>query len=108
MMTDWTLISDDPVMGKRVYRLDLDENTAIHRTEYYRINELLDANAEDGAALRGQSWGDGQLVARIPMTHLFDQKHGLFEALRLGDDAYVNRWLNDGDNRAFRVKEGRV
>lgn len=108
MMKEWTLVSDDPILGKRVYRLDLDDNYAVHRTEYYRINELIDANAEDGAALRGQSWGDGQLVARIPVTKLFNPETGLIDALREGDDRYLNRWLNDGDNRAFRVKEGQV
>jgi len=33
-------------------------------------------------------------------------RHGLSKALKAGDDAYLNRWLNDADNRAWRTRGG--
>lgn len=108
----WRLISDDPIAGKRMYGIEVHDDAIgdciVYRTEYYRINALTDANSEQAANMVGQGWGDGKVVARLPMTMLFDESNGLMQAFREGDDKFINRWLNDGENRAFRVKEGRV
>lgn len=108
MSGEWRLVDDNPVLGKRSYMMDIDEDHAVMRTEYYRVNQIVDFNAEQRSGLAGRAWGDGQIVGRIPMNLLFDEKTGLFEAVRNGDDAFVNRWLNDSENRDFRVKEGKL
>ena len=102
---NWVLFSDDPVTGIRRYRLDLGNGTAVMRTEYHRTEELLAVNHEEAASNLNTRWGDGKVVARIPMNVLFNQ---LGEAVRDGDDAYVNRWLNDPDHAKFRTRGGKL
>lgn len=49
-------------------------------------------------------WGDGQRVARIPLTVYHElRKKGITQ-----DSAAFKRWLNDPDNRVFRTRPGRV
>lgn len=102
---NWTLIEDDPIRGIRRYRMDIDDRHAVQRTEYYRTEELLAHNAQDRSALAGQRWGEGQLVARMPLNVFWKE---LSAAQIEGDEKFVNRWLNDADHARFRVKEGKL
>lgn len=102
---DWKLVEDDPIRGIRRFRMDIDEKHAVQRTEYYRTEQLLTHNANDRAETAGKGWGDGQLVARIPLNLAWQE---LAQPLIAGDEKYVNRWLNDADNRNFRIKEGKL
>ena len=76
------------------------------RTDYPADN-LVDENKALGAERAGRRHMDGvgELVARVPLPVYFDK---LAEAERQRDDAFLSRWLNDGDNAAFRVREGRT
>ena len=49
--------------------------------------------------------GDIHLVARIPLSVLYMKGN---EGVRHGDQRALRRFLNDPDNRAFRVRPGRV
>lgn len=102
---DWQLYEEDPIRGIKRYRLQLDADTIVQRTEYYRTEHLLDANAQDQSALAGNKWGDAQLVARIPLDLAWQQ---LMPAVIENDERYVAKWLNDADNAKFRVKAGTV
>lgn len=59
---------------------------------------------------RGDWKGDLHHVAAIPMELLVElQKKGIATTGgRILDKAAMKAWLNDPDNRAFRVKPGRV
>lgn len=47
-------------------------------------------------------WGEGQLVASIPISLYWDLKSkGIVD-----DQAAFKRWLNDPDNRFFRTRPG--
>jgi len=49
-------------------------------------------------------WGEGKLVASIPLTIYYDLKRkGITK-----DPAAFRRWLNDPDNRAFRTRPGHL
>lgn len=49
-------------------------------------------------------WGDGQIVASIPLEVLADlQRRGITD-----DPAKMRAWLNDSDNRFFRTRPGKV
>jgi hypothetical protein len=48
--------------------------------------------------------GDMHHVASIPMALFYQMK----AEGKLDDEAYMKRWLNDPDNRAFRTRPGEV
>lgn len=100
----WQLVEDDTVRGLRRYRLDMGDYI-IQRTEHYRTQALLDNNAQERADMAGQRWGDGKLVARIPINLAWKE---LIPALIDNDERYVAKWLNDSDHSRFRIKEGKL
>ncbi len=100
-MAQWDLLFDTP--EKRVWILDDDEKTVI-KTEHF-VEPVLERNAQLRAENAGRRWGEGQIAASIPLGLYFDK---LVPAIKAGDQAYVKRFLNDSDNRAFRTFEGRV
>jgi len=48
--------------------------------------------------------GDMHHIASIPMALFYQMK----AEGKLDDQAYMKRWLNDPDNRAFRTRPGEV
>lgn len=100
---DWRLFDYDVKTGRQVWVTEHDGKTTF-RTDY-PVQPTIDENT----AMRNMAnpgWaGDYHRVASIPLNVFHDQ---LAEASRQNDDAYISRWLNDSDNRAWRTKEGRV
>lgn len=103
---DWTLYDWDPLTGRTVWALFDGEKTV------FRIDTPVDATLEENARARNDAptgWkGDWHRIASVPMQLLYDRNLGLNEAILQGDDKYLSKWLNDGDNRAWRTKEGMV
>lgn len=100
----WLLIDHDPATGRTVWSHDNGDGTTTLRTDY-PVQATVDANtAQRNMAASGWA-GDYHHVASIPLNVYWDQ---LAEADSGGDDRYVSRWLNDGDNRAWRTKDGKV
>ena len=75
----------------------------------FRVDQDVRSIVEQNTAIRNETqakgFGDWVRVASVPLT-LMD-KAGLNEAKANGDDKFLRRWLNDGDNRAFRTHEGK-
>jgi hypothetical protein len=97
------LFDHDKHTGRTVWRY-FDGESWIYRTDY-PVAKTLEANAEARAAHQGAKWGGGRRIASIPLNVYFEQ---LAEAQAQKDDKYLSKWLNDGDNAAFRTFEGRV
>ena len=76
-----------------------------HEARETRVDAIVDANKELFNASEGQRWGEGRLVANIPMGQYFKK---FMPARKNGDDAYIKRLLNDADNRAWRTFKGRI
>ena len=104
-MTDWVLVSDDPINGVRVWEFDLDDTQTIVRTEYYAAEPFMDMNAEQMKSSDGARWGDGRVVASVPL-HIWARE--IAPRLRDGNDGSIKRWLNDTDNQAFRTFRGSI
>lgn len=100
---DWRLIDWEPVSGRTVWALFDGEKTVI-RTDY-PVDNLIQANTEARNATSAGWSGDWHRIASVPLNIYHDQ---LAEAERQDDQAYVSRWLNSSDNRAWRTKEGTV
>lgn len=99
---DWTLQDYDPASGRQVWSTTNPDGSITYRTDY-PVQPTIDANqAQRNMAAPGWA-GDYHHVASIPLNVFWDQ---LGQASREGDDKYINRWLNDSSNRAWRTKEG--
>lgn len=101
---DWTLYSSDIRAGKYVWMRRNPDGSITTRTDTH-CDAIVDTNkAQRNLSQKGWK-GDWHMIASIPKTVAFN---AIVEAHSQGDDAYVSKWLNDSDNRAWRTKEGRV
>jgi hypothetical protein len=101
----WTLFDYDFHTGRQVWHMHDGEGRDVFRTDY-RVDDVIDANRE-ARNIASAGWaGDWHHVASVPLNIAFDS--GIARAHAEGDDRFVGRWLNDGDNRAWRTKGGRV
>lgn len=101
----WTLFSHDPKTGVTVWKTT--EDGQDHFRTDYPVDNVVAQNQYMQAEMRGarRSDGIGDLVASVPLNVAYA---ALTEAHSHGDDKYLSKWLNDGDNAAFRVREGRL
>jgi len=102
MVEDWKVFSRDPD-GTVTYFMD-NGDSWILKTET-PIDSLIADNKAELNASDGARWGDGKVVARLPLNLFFDK---LAEPIKQRDKKYIKRFLNDGDNAAFRTFKGNV
>ena len=97
------LLGYDPVTKvKRMFHPSLDGDSFIEEATQ-DVTDRLEVNK---AILNtsGGRWGDGKRVASVPLVVAEDlMRKGIWN-----DPKALKRWLNDPDNRAFRVRGGRV
>ncbi len=89
---------------KVVWYCDLDEDTTITCTQYLS-QPILDENQRTINDNAGKRFGDGKVVARIPMPLYFEK---LAEARREGDEKYIKKVLNDRDYSRLRTFPGTI
>lgn len=80
--------------------------TRAERTQYLADDLLQRANADDFNDSHGKRWGDGRVVARIPMNKIFQSEFA--DKLRAGDRDFTKWWLNSEAARPFRTFKGRI
>ncbi len=101
---DWRLFDYDMKLGRQVWYRENPDGSTTWRTDY-EVQPTIDAN-QAARNMAPDGWkGDYHRIASIPLNVFHDQ---LAEASRQGDDKYLNRWLNDGGNSAWRTKSGSV
>lgn len=104
-MSDKRLFDIDPLTGATRY-FSYDENTDECTIETVSdISEIIELNKRRyNNQSESTRWGDGQIVASIPMEVLADlQRRGIAQ-----DQAKMRAWLNDSDNRFFRTRPGKI
>lgn len=96
----------DPVTGRTIWwRFDPGTDNMIIRVDQ-DVTDTIRTNEAERNATAGQRFGEWRKVASVPLNHFIQQ--GLADANKQHDDKYLSKWLNDGDNRAFRTFEGKV
>lgn len=100
---DWSLVDFDPILQRSVWRKV--EDGVEHFQTCTQVDDEIDHNKVEMAALAGARWGEGRKVASVPLGLYFEK---LAEAQVQKDEKYLSRWLNDSDNAAFRTFHGRV
>ena len=69
------------------------------------MTDIVETNKAAFNDSENQRWGDGKVVASIDLPTYFNK---IVPAKLNGDDAYIKRWLNDSDNRAYRTRKGTI
>lgn len=101
---DFVLVDYDHFSGRSVWSMYDGEKT-VYRIDY-PVDKIVQQNTEDRNSASSGWRGDWHKVASVPLNMLYDS--GLAEAMNQHDDKFISRMLNDGDNRAWRTKDGRV
>lgn len=101
---DWSLFDYDFQTGRQVWVIDNPDGSQTFRTDY-PVESVMKENKDFRNALDPGWKGDWHKIASIPLNIFHEQ---IAEASRQDDEKYLSRWLNDGDNAAWRTKEGRV
>lgn len=100
---DWELFGFDQETGRSIWSQWIDGQIAFRIDT--PVDHIIEANKVALNADHGGRFGDYVRVAAVPLQ-LYHQS-GVAEAMLQQDDKFVSRFLNDSDNAAWRVREGR-
>lgn len=100
----FTLVDYDQATGRSVWSY-WDGEKDIYRIDY-PVEQTIKENAEARASARSDWKGEYHRIASIPLNIVHDS--GFSEAITQQDDKWLSNWLNDGANRAWRTKDGKV
>lgn len=98
-----TLVTDEP--DRRVWMWWDAENSRFVQCVTYRVDPVLDANAEDQVDNLNRSWGDGAVAARIPLSLYYEK---IAPLRKEGDEAAIRKILNDPDYAKLRTRSGTI
>lgn len=100
---DWELFEVTP--HYRRYRLWLNDESWIQRTDYLGEEQIIADNARLRDENEGKRWGDGAVVGRIPLNVYFKE---LAPYVKAGDQDHIKWWLNRSDNAWARTRKGQI
>lgn len=100
---DFTLVEWRPDLGRSTW--EYFDGVELHTQITYDLDAILEnnKNLRNEATARQNvksKEGVGELVASIPQAIFWEH---LAEAQRQNDQKYINRWIDDYDNSAFKV-----
>lgn len=101
---NWELDHQLSIVGVRYAWKLFDGEKMIVRFDY-PVDPLIKSNQMFQNEQHGR-FGEFERVASIPVG--LYHSSGYAEAARQGDKAWMNRWLNDSDNAAWRVRGGQI
>lgn len=100
----------NPLTGAVTYWHEDDATGKTHIETVADVEPVIEHNKTLAGLQRGDWKGDLHLVASIPpefLPHL-EAIGAMSRAGRILDQTRLREWLNDRDNRAWRVKQGKV
>jgi hypothetical protein len=89
-------------------RLWIDDKSYIQRTEYLAEETLVESNRRAFDESQGKRFGDGRIVARIPLNVLFGSGSEIAARLKEGDRDHLKWFLNRDEARPWRRFRGRL
>lgn len=103
----WELVEITP--HYRRYICVVDENGSYaQKTEFVADDQLIQQNQELHHDSYGKRFGDGQVVARIPLNVLYSQQSEITRRMREGDEDHLKWWLNSEQARPYRTFRGHI
>ncbi len=103
-MNGWQCVASNPVSGVSTWVKEEDDGLLVQTRQ--DVSALLDKNMAQRNVAANHWRGDYHCIAALPLEMMHSTDLG--RAIQEGDDSYVDRFLNDGDNSKLRTKEGRV
>lgn len=103
----WTFegVSSDGLRRHYVYWVDKANGVGFRKTENLVEEDLLAQNRERLNDSQGQRFGDGKVVASVPLNVFY---RDFASRLREGDTDFMRWWLNNDENRPYRTFRGKV
>lgn len=89
-------------------RLWIDDKTYIQKTEYLGEDLLIAYNQHRLNESQTQRFGDGKVVASIPMNILYGSNSEVAKKLKEGDSDHLKWWLDSEAGRPWRRFRGRL
>jgi hypothetical protein len=103
---NWELYEVTP--GYRRWIAPIDDTRYVMKTEFLEDDSFIQENQRDLHDSQGKSFGDGKIVARIPLNVLYSSQSQIMEKLREGDKDHMKWFLNSESARPFRCFRGKV
>lgn len=100
----WRLLDEDPETGQQLWIREEDDGELMFKS-ITPVGALLEANKAAFNDSEGKRWGDGKVVASVDLPTYYNK---IVPAKQNGDDAWIKRFLNDSDNRAYRTFKGKI
>ena len=105
------ILDNDPLTGiKTKFTYEEDSSGQLSKDKFVisteqDVTKIIESNKRSANAVdKHQKYGEWSKVASIPLTVYYKlQREGI-----LNDQAAMKKWLNDPDNRYFKVRGGRV
>lgn len=103
----WTFegVSSDGLRRHYVYWVDKANGVGFRKTENLVEEDLLAHNRERLNDSQGQRFGDGKVVASVPLNVFY---RDFASRLREGDTDFMRWWLNNDENKPYRTFRGKV
>lgn len=92
----------------RRYMCKIDDHRTAFKTEYLGDEEIVKQNQEEFNDSFGKRFGDGRVVARIPLNVLYSPEHQIIQKQIEGDRDHLKWWLNSDAARPYRSFRGKV
>lgn len=97
--------SNDGLRVHYIHWIDRERCVFFRKTENLVEPSLLDDNRRLFDESQTKRFGDGRVIARVPLNVFYRDFAG---RLKDGDDDFVKWWLDRDDNRPYRTFRGRV
>ena len=104
----WEVYEVTPDYRRARIWLDPEKTKCIVRTEHLASDALIDANRQSFDDSQGKRFGDGRVVASIPLNVLYAPENQIAEKLKEGDKDHLRWFLNSERGRPWRNFRGRV
>ena len=100
----WRLFAYDPLFKRTIWILHQDGE--MHFRVDFDVTQKIEENKQH-RLLADKGWkGDGlHRIASVPLNTYYAE---LEPAKADGNTKYIDKWLNNSDNRAWRTKEGHI
>lgn len=104
-MNEKKLFDVNPELGiTRTWHYDAEKDEATIQTTQ-DVSAIIEENKQEFNLVDERArWGEWTRVASIPLSLYYQLK----AEGKLDDEAYMKRFLNDPENRHFRVRPGQV